>query len=445
MKTIIVFLFFSLSCFGQLVDLNTGTKGILATSRGGTGVNSAVPFVQTGVDINTSFQVTALHLTGPLVCGGGQFATGIDSAGNAICGTPAGGGNVNTTGTPANGNLTCFTGATTISNCNLSGDATTSGTSALTLATVNAGPGACGDSTHVCQVTTNGKGLVTSQSAVAISSSGGTVTSVGLALPASLFTISNSPVTTTGTLTGSFASIAAHLYLGNNTSGAATAAMVQPNTADLSDFPSQTAQGGKFLTTNGTILSWATPAAFQVNGVPLSSQSTVNMQNSTVFHGVTFTFANPSSGNVQLGASGTFENAVLQNSSVTINGETCALGATCYPTNAVQTSQTTAITPVTLVTTVGNGLWRVAASLNCTTATAASTVNITVAWTDTSSTSQSITLGSAANCAALGAASMGSLASAIRVKSGSTITYSTSITGTPTYDVAVAVERLSPN
>ena len=41
------------------------------------------------------------------------------------------------------------------------------------MATVNSGPGACGDATHVCQVTTNAKGLVTAQSAVAISGSGG--------------------------------------------------------------------------------------------------------------------------------------------------------------------------------------------------------------------------------------------------------------------------------
>jgi hypothetical protein len=55
----------------------------------------------------------------------------------------------------------------------LSGDASTGGSNAVTLATVNAGPGSCGDSTHVCQVTTNAKGLTTSQSAVAISVSGG--------------------------------------------------------------------------------------------------------------------------------------------------------------------------------------------------------------------------------------------------------------------------------
>ena len=59
----------------------------------------------------------------------------------------------------------------------LTGDVTAgpgSGSQAATLATVNSGPGSCGDSTHVCQITTNGKGLVTAQSNVAISGGGST-------------------------------------------------------------------------------------------------------------------------------------------------------------------------------------------------------------------------------------------------------------------------------
>jgi hypothetical protein len=75
-----------------------------------------------------------------------------------------------------------------------------SGTTTSTLATVNSGPGLCGDSTHVCQVTTNGKGLVTGQSAVAIAAGGsGTVSSVGLTAP-SWLSVGGSPVTGSGTL-----------------------------------------------------------------------------------------------------------------------------------------------------------------------------------------------------------------------------------------------------
>lgn len=67
-------------------------------------------------------------------------------------------------------------GSTSSGITQLTGDVTTAtggGSQAATLATVNGSPGACGDSTHVCAVTTNGKGLVTAQSAVAISASGG--------------------------------------------------------------------------------------------------------------------------------------------------------------------------------------------------------------------------------------------------------------------------------
>jgi len=54
----------------------------------------------------------------------------------------------------------------------VSGDFTLATSGVGTLATVNSGPGSCGDATHVCEITTNGKGLVTTQSAVAITGSG---------------------------------------------------------------------------------------------------------------------------------------------------------------------------------------------------------------------------------------------------------------------------------
>ena len=62
----------------------------------------------------------------------------------------------------------------------LTGDATAgpgSGSQALTLATVNTGPGTCGDATHVCQITTNGKGQTTAQTAIGITA--GTITGSG--------------------------------------------------------------------------------------------------------------------------------------------------------------------------------------------------------------------------------------------------------------------------
>ena len=92
--------------------------------------------------------------------------TGVGVISCPTCGT--GTGTVSTTGSPASPELSCFSGSVTNTNCNLSGDATTTNTAAVTLATVNSGPGTCGDATHVCQVTTNGKGLTTTQTQVAI-------------------------------------------------------------------------------------------------------------------------------------------------------------------------------------------------------------------------------------------------------------------------------------
>lgn len=70
-------------------------------------------------------------------------------------------------------------------------------------------------------------GMVLSSTAAGImswaSAATGTVTSVGLALPASVFTISNSPVTGSGTLTGTFANQNANTIFAGPSNGAAAA------------------------------------------------------------------------------------------------------------------------------------------------------------------------------------------------------------------------------
>lgn len=76
----------------------------------------------------------------------------LDGTGNYS--TPAGSGNVSTTGSPASGNLTKFTGTTTISNADLTGDVTTSGGVATTLKAAA--------KTRAIQATVNGGGSVPS-------------------------------------------------------------------------------------------------------------------------------------------------------------------------------------------------------------------------------------------------------------------------------------------
>ncbi len=91
----------------------------------------------------------------------------------------------------------------------ISGDLTLAASGATTLATVNSNVGSFTNAS----VTVNAKGLVT-----AASSGTAPVTSVGLSLPAD-FTISNSPVTSTGTLTAVYANQTANTVLAGPTTG----------------------------------------------------------------------------------------------------------------------------------------------------------------------------------------------------------------------------------
>ncbi len=90
--------------------------------------------------------------------------------GDGTWATPTGA--ITVTGSPASGNLTKFSGTASITNGDLSGDITTTGTLATTLATVNASPGTYINAT----VTVNAKGLVTAASSPATPVANGTYT-----------------------------------------------------------------------------------------------------------------------------------------------------------------------------------------------------------------------------------------------------------------------------
>ena len=77
-------------------------------------------------------------------------------------------GTVTTTGSPAAGNLTQFSGPSSITNGDLSGDVTTAGTLVATLANTAVTPGSYGDATHVATFTVDGKGRLTAAASVAI-------------------------------------------------------------------------------------------------------------------------------------------------------------------------------------------------------------------------------------------------------------------------------------
>lgn len=94
-----------------------------------------------------------------------SLTVGIDGR---IEGSDSGATPITVSGSAAAGQLAIFNSSTSISGGNLSGDVTTSGSTATTLKTVNSNVGTFGDAQHVAQVTLNAKGLATAASSVAI-------------------------------------------------------------------------------------------------------------------------------------------------------------------------------------------------------------------------------------------------------------------------------------
>lgn len=101
------------------------------------------------------------------------------------------------------------------------------------------------------------------------SAGAGTVSSVGLLLPSAVFTITNSPVTSTGTLTGSFANQNANLVWAGPTTGAATTPTFRSLVgADLPN-PTLTTLGGIEAIT-AVASNWI--RSISTSGVPALSQ-----------------------------------------------------------------------------------------------------------------------------------------------------------------------------
>lgn len=105
----------------------------------------------------------------------------------------------------------------------------------------------------------------------------GTVTSVGLSLPSEL-TVTNSPVTTTGTLTGTWATQTAGKIFAAPPTSTGTPTFLQVQAEHLSG----TFSNGQYLTTNGSgVLSWATVSSSSPGG----SNTNIQFNNSSSFGG----------------------------------------------------------------------------------------------------------------------------------------------------------------
>jgi len=189
-----------------------------------------------------------------------------------------------------------------------SGTSTFTGTTTLGAATATS-PLTADDSTRVATTEwVKDQGYLTS-------ASNGTVTSVGLALP-DIFTVSGSPVTTSGTLTGTLATQTANTIFAGPTTGSAAApafrALVAADIPDLS---------GTYLTLTGTRTASGT---YTFSGSVTFS--------STVALGASATATTPTSSDDSTKVATTAyvkaQNYITGNQSITLSGDASGTGTT---------------------------------------------------------------------------------------------------------------------
>ncbi len=359
------------------ISFNSGTKTVTITSIPGSGGGGAV----------TSFN----GRTGGVVSIEGDYS--LELLGDTTITTPANGQILQYNGTEwVNTTPSFLTGNQTIT---LTGNVTGSGTTSIVTTIANNSVtyarmqdmtasrllGRYTGSTGDPQEISLGSGLALNSTTGVLSAtgSGGTVTSVGLGMP-SIFSVSGSPVTTTGTLTASLVNQSANTFFGGPTAGGA--AVPTFRTLVAADIPSLDASktttgvfntarlgGGTADTTTflrgdgtwasvpggnvGTVTSvgLALPSIFSVSGSPITSTGTLT--GTLVNQNANLVFAGPSTGSATVP---TFRSLVTNDfpnsgvsagtyNSLTVNAKGIVTAATNVVSSDVPTSRTLTITP----------------------------------------------------------------------------------------------------
>jgi hypothetical protein len=302
---------------------------------------------------NTFYSLNSLGVETPLGGGGGggtvtsvaaSGSQGVSVGGSPITGSGTltiGLGAITPTSVAATGTVTgtnlsgsssgTNTGDQTIT---LTGDVTGSGTGSFATTLSNSGVSAntYGSASLIPIVTVDAKGRITSMSTVA--NPQGTVTSVSGSGGTTGMTLGGGPITASGTLTLSGTLAIANGGTGQTTATGAINALV----------PTQTGNSGKFLTTDGSLVSWATISGTgTVTSVAASGAQGVSITGSPITTSGTITVGLGAITPVSVAATGTVTGSNLSgtntgNQTITLTGDVTGSGTGSFAATLANTA-----------------------------------------------------------------------------------------------------------